>query len=237
MPIYRLEHETRSLFVEAPELLMAGQGGVMPDGTYLLVVGGTVAMNFDDATFEQLQSFPVKPPSGPSRDVAILRPEIERWIANLSSPPSSIRPVDPFTITLVDFWMSLGFYYSPIFTPLHHIPFLTRTNENDVFYRWEPFPTSIKVNQSAGLIAAKTFAAPFLETQFVPTGFGAVARYALPQPFPACFRWELQPVPNDIRCGASVPMNGQSGGGVEVMFVNQTHNRGPIANPVVLPPL
>jgi hypothetical protein len=207
----------------------------MPDGTLLLVVGGTVALNFDNATFRQLQSFPVKPPSGPSRDVAFLRSEIESWVASLDSPPSSIRPTDP--TRLADFWISLGFHYSPIFSPPHHIPFLTTTNESDVFYRWEPFPTSVKVDQSTGVIAAKTFAAPFLETQFVPTGFGAVARYALPQPFPACFRWELQPVPTDIGCGASVPMNGQSGGGVEVMFVNQTHNHGPIANPVVLPPL
>ena len=38
-----------------------------------------------------------------------------------------------------------------------------------------------------------------------------------------------------MKYGASVPLYGQSGGGVEVMFPKGTKNRGPIANPVVLP--
>jgi hypothetical protein len=55
---------------------------------------------------------------------------------------------------------------------------------------------------------------------------------------PACYRYELQPDANtDIECGASVPLYGQSGGGVEVKFVKQTNNRCAIANPVVLPAL
>jgi hypothetical protein len=55
---------------------------------------------------------------------------------------------------------------------------------------------------------------------------------------PACYRYELQPDANtDIECGASVPLYGQSGGGVEVKFVKQTNNRCAIANPVVVPAL
>jgi hypothetical protein len=53
---------------------------------------------------------------------------------------------------------------------------------------------------------------------------------------PACFRWELQPPANElIECGASVPLYGQSGGGVEVRFPRSTTNRCPIADPVLLP--
>ena len=36
-------------------------------------------------------------------------------------------------------------------------------------------------------------------------------------------------------CGASVPLYGQSGGGVEVRFPTKATNRGPIPNPIVLP--
>jgi hypothetical protein len=82
-----------------------------------------------------------------------------------------------------------------------------------------------------------SYASPFSELPFLATGFSAVARNALPSLFPACFRWEIQPAPfTDIRCGAIVPMYGQAGGGVEVMFTNVTTNRGPIANPVLVPP-
>jgi hypothetical protein len=41
----------------------------------------------------------------------------------------------------------------------------------------------------------------------------------------------------DIECGASVPLYGQSGGGVEIKFVKHTNNRCAIASPVVLPAL
>ena len=66
----------------------------------------------------------------------------------------------------------------------------------------------------------------------------AVARFALPNLMPACYRWELQPDSGTlIECGASVPLYGQSGGGVEVRFPKDTNNRCPIADPVILPPL
>jgi len=117
-------------------------------------------------------------------------------------------------------------------------PFETHTRHDAVFYRFEPWPTSKRINQANFSIAPQTYAAPSSELAFAPTGFAAVARYALPLYFPAVFRWELQPqTSTPIRCGAVVPRFNQSGGGVEVYFAKQVTNRGPIANPVVLQPL
>lgn len=116
-----------------------------------------------------------------------------------------------------------------------HLPFICSTGPNDVYYRWEPWPTSNRIDQAAGVIAPGTFTAPMSEIPFMPTGFSAVARLALPGLLPACFRWEVRPPPETLaRCGASVPMFGQSGGGVEVAFQAGFHNIGPIANPVML---
>ena len=56
-------------------------------------------------------------------------------------------------------------------------------------------------------------------------------------PFPACYRWELQPQIAILDAVLVCTMNGQAGGGVEVKFLKETANRGPIANPVVLPPM
>jgi hypothetical protein len=87
-------------------------------------------------------------------------------------------------------------------------------------------------------IAQDTYAAPASEAPFAVTGFAAVARFALPNLMPACFRYELQPVAGTlIECGASVPLYGQSGGGVEVKFTNLTNNRCAIADPIILPAL
>lgn len=120
-----------------------------------------------------------------------------------------------------------------------HLPYETKTGANDVFYRCEPWPISKRIHQASKTIDVGTYAMPALELPFVPSGFSAVGRFALRNLAPACFRWELQPVVNSkIRCGASVPLYGQAGGGVEVCFDDDpTRNRGPIANPVVLPPL
>jgi hypothetical protein len=117
-----------------------------------------------------------------------------------------------------------------------HLPFHGVTGLDDVFYRFESFPTSVRIDQNKGRIVKDTYAAPSSEAPFAPTGFGAVARFALPTLWPARWRWEIQPLAlTPVKMGASVPLNGQSGGGVEVMFVNDVQNRGPIANPYVLP--
>jgi hypothetical protein len=118
-----------------------------------------------------------------------------------------------------------------------HLPFGTMTDSSTVIHRWEAFPSSRRITRtpSGGSIARDTYAAPASESAFAVTGFAAVARFALPNLLPACFRWELQPVPSVIECGASVPLHGQSGGGVEVRFPRATNNRCPIANPVLLP--
>ncbi len=119
-----------------------------------------------------------------------------------------------------------------------HLPFAGLTAADDIFYRWEPFPVSKRIDQKKKTIAPGTFTAPLSEVPFMPTGFSAVARLALPGLLPACFRWELRPAPKTkSRCGASVPMYGQSGGGVEVVFPTGFKNTGPISNPVILPAL
>jgi hypothetical protein len=151
-------------------------------------------------------------------DIELVSPEIGRavapYLARGVSPPAPPSPA-----------------------PYGHLPFTVNTGSQDVFYRWEPYPVSRRVRQASRSVLPNTYAAPQSETPYVPTGFSAVARYALPSLFPACWRWEIQPKPTTIRCGASVPMYGQSGGGVEVMFPAGCTNRGPIANPVVIPAL
>jgi hypothetical protein len=84
-----------------------------------------------------------------------------------------------------------------------------------------------------------TYGFPKSERRFVPTGFAAVGRYALPDLPPACRRYEIRPPANyKLKCGAAVPRYGQAGGGVEVMFPKKFTNRVvPIPAPTILPVL
>jgi len=119
-----------------------------------------------------------------------------------------------------------------------HLPFKGKCVGEEVFYRWEPFPKSRRIDKNTNTVLPGTFAAPATEVAFIACGFGAVSRFALPNLMPANWRWELRPPPKTVfRCGASVPLYGQAGGGVEVEFPTLFTNVGPIANPVVLPAL
>lgn len=120
--------------------------------------------------------------------------------------------------------------------PYGHLPFKGVCNGNDVFYRYEAYPNSRRINLATNRVARGTYAAPASEAPFTPTGLSAVGRFALPSLLPACWRYELRPGRNKpIRYGASVPLFGQSGGAVEVIFDQTFQNQGSIANPLILP--
>jgi hypothetical protein len=186
-----------------------------------------------EATFnEWLSGLPEAPPLSPIQDGAHLGPLILRLAE--PGPTRESRDVLAFIVAQAG---PLGVPPSRRGPVYGHLPFLTKTDHSTVMYRWESLPMSRRIKRTAArsFVGADTYAAPSSETPFAVTGFATVARFALPSLFPACFRWELQPVPSLIECGASVPLNGQSGGGVEVRFPSTTNNRGPIADPVFLP--
>ncbi|HEY1501187.1 MAG TPA: hypothetical protein VGF88_16560 [Acidobacteriaceae bacterium] len=169
----------------------------------------------------------------------------DNWLGGLAAAPALTAT------TPIQAWRSFWNAFGPL-TPIGtlppapprppsiygHLPFSTTTTPETVIYRWEAFPTSRRIDRTVDppTIAADTYASPASEALFAVTGFAAVARFALPNLMPACFRWELQPMAGtQLECGASVPLYGQSGGGVEVKFTSLTQNRCSIADPVILP--
>lgn len=186
---------------------MSVQIGHVPEGAYFLVIGAVVAMTVDEKTREQLASFPLRYLSSLSFESDANAPynPFTEWLSALDSAPEAIAPIDVVNARYFAYLLSVGFDADAAFVPPMpppHLPFWAVTNPNDVFYRWEPFPVSRRINQHARTISPGTFAAPESEVGFISSGFSAVARYALPLPFPACWRWEIQPVVTNIRCGA-----------------------------------
>jgi hypothetical protein len=247
MGIKKLNEDQMRLFDSAPEDAMGLHTAGSEDGQAHIVVGGRVVITFDGRLLEELSRYPLARGErlqsfNEHADRADPVNQIELWLRQLPEFERSIWPE-------VDIGRSLRFKLTPPggyapptpARPPHvfgHLPFTGTTGSDDVFYRCEPWLGSRRLNQTTNTISAGTYGCPASEIPFIPTGFAAVGRFALPSLFPAIYRWEIKPVsPTSLQCGASVPLYGQSGGGVEVCFQRLTHNRGPIAEPVVLPAL
>lgn len=252
MSVFALDQRSENDFAAEREIRMNMQVGVNSSVPFL-VLAGRLAIRFDEPLRERLEQV--------SSILKSPRTEFdERWRNWADKPDNSItlEPISNTEAVNALFTIFTGFPPPPPpasppppippAAPPHiygHLPFQQLTGAEDVYYRYESFPTSRRINQATGEIAPGTYAAPASELFFMPTGLSAVARQALPSLMPASWRWELQPIAGTlIRYGASVPLYGQSGGGVEVRFEPQPHtpnshaqNRGPIANPVMLPDL
>jgi hypothetical protein len=239
MPILQLPKGTADKLVAIPEAAMGLQAVQIGDMA-ALIVGGQIAILPDDRVAEQLRALSerVWMRDGEQREAQIS--DFDSWRGTLPMAQNvTFYPQQPLKAIL-------GFIlHGPVgplpLAPLPppyvygHLLFHGSTQAKDVFYRYESFPTSQRINQTTKTIAANSFAAPESEMPLTPSGFSAVARFALPSLFPARWRWELKPVAGTVlKCGASVPLYGQSGGGVEAMFVASTMMRAPVPNPFVL---
>lgn len=90
----------------------------------------------------------------------------------------------------------------------------------DVMYRYSLLRSDPRVGPN-GELAPGTYAAPSSDMPFVPTGFSAVGRYALPALLPRCYRFKIAPPDGTaMKVGACQPSFGQAGGGVEIEFTS-----------------
>ena len=245
MNVFQIEEQDQTQFAELPEIAMDLNFGRV-NSQYYLVRSCRLAILLDENTFTEPQGtlFAATDPNQSPQDQANY---FQNWADNLPilTEIKTATPANAWS----SFWGAIG-PVSPI-NPLPpappnppvifgHLPFKATTLANSVIYRWEAYPTSRRINRSTNppQIAKDTYAAPASELPFALTGFAAVARFALPSLLPACYRYELQPnAGTAIECGASVPLYGQSGGGVEVKFTGLTKTRCAIADPIVLPAL
>lgn len=260
MTLYRLTDSEQRSFCSYPEIFPGVQLGYYVDGSdqgYCAVVSGLIAVVIDDKLDGELSDFfdRIWRPSKTRPTSAEILPRYKYWVENVAPATGGITAV---TTNRPSMYSLLTMAAAPPPSPpgrptlvpgapvgrgplpawASHLPFTTITQDREVFYRWEAFPTSLRIDQPMGTVVPWTFASPKSEVPFIETGFSAVARAALPSFFPAVFRWELQPqVGTTILCGAVVPMYTQSGGGVEVCFDGGATNIGPIANQLVISPL
>jgi hypothetical protein len=256
MAMFRLDTNQQDAFVAAPEVFQGIQLGYFEERSvegYCIILSAVVAVVIDANLYSELDQFvgATWRLSQPVRGFT-LAGRYSLWREGLA-PVRVVFPIDTNRADMISLLttpnpphparrpsLSPGAPHGRGSLPpvAAHLPFHTRTEDDEVFYRWESWPTSKRFNQSTNTVAPWTFVSPRSEIPFATTGFSAVSRMALPSFFPAMFRWRINPqLGTSILCGAVVPMFGQSGGGVEACFDTLTTNTGPIANPVALPAL
>ena len=104
-----------------------------------------------------------------------------------------------------------------------------------VLYRYSAFANDRRLRRGAGVIPAGTYLTSHRDTHFAESGLGAVARYALPNPAPAIFRFAVGvPTGTVLMCGAASPNFGQSGGGVELR-TDEAIDDARVYDPEILP--
>jgi len=93
------------------------------------------------------------------------------------------------------------------------------------FHRFSAFNPDRRVDPRTGNFLPGTYAAPESEVPFVPTGFTAVGRFALPNNQPASHHYLIDALPGtQVDFGTVAPAFGQAGGGVEAYFQNGAVN-------------
>lgn len=167
---------------------------------FYLVISCAMAVRLDENTFtEPEDSFFLPEPneklspdvrtssfmdwfsSRPVLDTVSTATPQQAWVAFMGA----IGPVTPIGP------LPLPFPPPPPPSIYGHLPFKAKTLADTVIYRWEAYPTSKRIDRVAKTIAKDTYAAPASEVPFAPTGLAAVARCALPNLMPACYRYEL----------------------------------------------
>lgn len=104
---------------------------------------------------------------------------------------------------------------------------------NRKFYRFSAFNPDRRVDPVSGDFQPGTYATVESELPFVPTGFVAVGRFALPNNIPASYRYTIEaPRNTSVSFGTVAPAFSQAGGGVEAYFANKVINQQKTMQPV-----
>lgn len=213
MELFRLRENDQSGFAEAPESAMDFRLGRSNRDEFCAVIGCWVGVLLNEKTFAEPESryMGERWLLSPGIPAEVREAMFRGWLSELPEAPSLT------SATPAQAWQSFWGAMSPV-TPIGplpppplrpssiygHLPFRATVLPETVIYRWEAYPTSRKIDRTVNppTIAQDTYAAPASEVPFAPTGFAAVARFALPNLMPACFRYDLQPVAGTpVECG------------------------------------
>ena len=108
------------------------------------------------------------------------------------------------------------------------------TKADEQFVRFSAYEKDRRITADGALLPG-TYSTTEADARNAKTGKDAVARYALPNPAPASYRFTIAPKKDTpVQYGTVQPANGHLGGGAEVIFSAGTHP-GTVTGPVKIP--
>lgn len=175
----------------------------------LLVFNGEIAFDLTDLYLEAGDD----PATALSNGQMVVRAWREASTSVMASPQPSGFVLLENRIALSAVGSGSGPAAQPISRPGSLIKSTTLTTPR-VFHRYSAYHPDRRVDPVTGDFLPRTYAVPELEVAFIPTGFAAVGRLALPGNLPASNHYVIEAqVGTPVRFGTVAPASGQAGGG------------------------
>jgi hypothetical protein len=221
---YGLDENGRPALIDLPE---TGMGFQIVEASIWGTLKPLIVFNASEAI--DLSEIGLEISSDPS---AVLRNglRIVDALRDVAVVTTMIMAPSPSIFTLTNSRMPMvNATFAAITAPLVALPSslvkhvtLTATRK---FHRFSAYAPDRRVDPVTGSFVAGTYATTESEISFVPTGFAAVGRFALPVNLPASNHYEIDaPAGTSVDFGTVAPAFGQAGGGVEAYFSSAVTN-------------
>jgi len=215
MPLIKLKHTTTSRLLEKPETGM-GYQIIAYKGGALVIFNATIAIPLNE----------LRKISFNEKDYQLLSGDPE----NVTSIFSQDELDFPDDILIVDLLQGTGLqtdtyglsFSESVITPPESI---ISSKLPYSYYRYSPYYIDKRVDSKTGDYLPGTYATTNVDMHFVPSGFAAVGRYALPSPASAKYIFPIVTYNKPNLMGTAAPNYGQAGGGVEVFFKDGATNK------------
>ena len=164
MSIYHLREEVAASFAVQPEFHMGFQvGRLIKNRKPVFILCAEIVLEFDQMLAAQIRTSSFRTWISNERDLDIQRAAFQKWVDDLLPPPAiELLGVRDAYVAVREINETPGFDPStpsnmppkgPDSATYGHLPFHRSTNDDEVFYRYELFPTSRRINQTTQLVA------------------------------------------------------------------------------------
>jgi hypothetical protein len=214
-PLLQMDEESRAQLKDIPESGMSyyfvfGRFNNYSEAEFHIIAGEFFIFPLAHPTYFSLEDLRQLPetgetiPSEPGRTVFFQIATVLTSGARIAAPSNVTLPPG----------------YQPAFGAIHLLGTTTLQFPTN-FYRF--IGTSTDPRLQGNILKSGTYLSTRNDHGYANTGFGAVGRYALPIPVPACHLFIYQlPAGTVLKVGTVLPNFGQAGGGVEVQLTQHT---------------
>lgn len=213
MAIFSISTSAVELLIQNPESGM-GYQVIRYEGEFVVIFNATIGITLPHLLSNELSATDLELFAGNPDNVA-------------EAPIEQLQLFDRVDLAYSDFQRQFRFSGVPIRSSDivgRPPPGMLASNRPYPFFRFCSYWRDKRVDPITGDFLPGTYATTYNDLPFVPSGYAAVGRYALPYRTSARWIFPLVTYDKPTLMGTATPNFGQAGGGVEVFFENRAHN-------------